>query len=86
MTNAYLIFNSKKSTEEETLGETAFSNCFALTNLTICDGVTNIGSAAFRDCSSLTSVYYGGSETDWSEISIAAENGDLKNATICFNE
>ena len=38
------------------LGEYAFRNCTALTNITIPNSVTSIGSSAFYHCSSLTSI------------------------------
>lgn len=38
------------------LGESAFSDCTSLTNITIPMGVTNIGDAAFRDCKGLSSI------------------------------
>ncbi|MDE7158672.1 MAG: leucine-rich repeat domain-containing protein, partial [Clostridiales bacterium] len=38
------------------IGDDAFSDCTALTNINIPEGVTNIGDNAFRDCISLTSV------------------------------
>ena len=42
-------------------------------------GVTLIGGYAFSDCSSLTDIYYKGSEEEW------VENESLSNATIHYN-
>ena len=38
------------------IGEKAFLNCFALTDINIPDGVTSIGNYAFLNCSTLTSI------------------------------
>ena len=46
------------------------------------NGVTSIGNCAFADCSSLTDVYYGGTETDWAKITIKDGNEPLLNATL----
>ena len=38
------------------IGDQAFANCSALTQVTIPDGVTSIGSSAFSDCSALAEI------------------------------
>ena len=43
---------------------------------------TGIGEFAFYDCSSLTDVYYTGTEQQWSQISIDAQNERLLSATL----
>ena len=50
-------------------------------SIVIPDSVTSIGSYAFRSCSRLTSVYYKGTASEWSAISIDWYNSPLKNAT-----
>ena len=45
------------------IGNSAFSDCFGLTSVTIGNSVTSIGSDAFRNCSNLTSVTIGNSVT-----------------------
>jgi len=48
--------------------------------------VTSIGAWAFRDCTSLTDVYYAGSEAQWKAISISSNgNDDLLTANIHYN-
>ena len=44
----------------------------------VCD---SIGYCAFVNCDSLTSVYYKGTASDWSSISIDSGNGYLTSAT-----
>lgn len=53
--------------------------------MTIPDSVTGIGSDAFYECSSLSCVYYAGTEEDWNRITIYGDNACLTNATIHFN-
>ena len=66
------------------IGEYAFAGCSSLTSITIPDSVTSIGDWAFSSCSSLTSVYYMGTASQWSKISIGADNDNLKNTTIYY--
>ena len=40
----------------DSIGYSAFSDCYSLTSVTIGDSVTTIGNYAFRDCYSLTSI------------------------------
>ncbi len=66
------------------IGDWAFSGCSSLTSITIPDSVTSIGDWAFYNCSSLTSVYYKGTASAWSKISIASYNGGLTSATCYY--
>lgn len=66
------------------IGDSAFEDCTSLKSITIPDGVTNIGNYAFHSCSNLKDVYYGGTESKWSAISIGLYNTSLTNATIYY--
>ena len=67
------------------IGNDAFSGCTGLTSVTIPDSVTSIGNWAFYGCNNLETVYYGGSEEQWNEISIGSGNACMENANIFFN-
>ena len=67
------------------IGNDAFYNCSSLTSIEIPDSVTSIGDYAFRNCSRLKTVYYTGTESEWSKIDIGYDNYYLTNATIVYN-
>ncbi len=67
------------------IGAQAFVFCTSLTKVTLPSTVENIGPDAFYGCSALADVYYGGSESDWSGISIETDNEPLTEATIHYN-
>lgn len=62
-----------------------FNGCTGLKRIIISDSVTYIGDYAFYDCNGLTDIYYTGTEEQWNAITIAAQNEELKNATIHYN-
>ena len=63
----------------------AFNGSTALKSIVIGRNVTSIGQSAFGKCSSLTDIYFEGSEADWQKIAIAAGNDQLNKATVHFN-
>jgi len=63
-----------------------FRHCSNLTSVAIPSSVTEIGDYAFADCGNLKEVYYGGSEEDWSAVSISPYNAPLRSATILYNQ
>ena len=67
------------------IGEEAFAECYSLKNVTIPRGLLTIGNDAFNGCDALTDVYYGGTETEWSGITIVASGNEaLTGATIHY--
>ena len=63
------------------IGGVSFLGC-SLMSLYIPASVTYIGSYALTDCLSLSTVYYAGTETQWSEIVIESGNDSLMSAQI----
>ncbi len=68
------------------IGEGACDTCSNLETVTISKDVQTIGSYAFADCTSLTDVYYTGTQEDWEKIAIYSNNTYLKNATIHYEQ
>ena len=66
------------------INEFMFSNCTELEKVTIPASVTMIGIGAFGMCEKLTDIYYGGTQQQWAEMYIGADNEYLINANIHF--
>ena len=64
--------------------EEAFCWNTRLTRVTIGTGVNSIGEGAFYGCEWLTDVYYAGSESEWTRISVENSNWDLTDAYIHY--
>ena len=63
----------------------AFQSCYYLETITIPKTLESIGTEAFDGCP-ITTVYYGGSEADWANISIVDYCNDaIKNAPKVYN-
>ena len=69
----------------KSIGKQTFYGCKALKRISIPPAVTAIGDAAFYECKALSGVYYGGTEEQWSAITIGANNGYLTNAARHYN-
>ncbi len=61
--------------------ESLFADCFNLAYIVIPDSVTSIGDYAFYFCNNLTNIYYTGTATEWSKISVGSYSEYLTNAT-----
>ena len=62
-----------------------FEDCSQLEKVTIPKSVTKIGSFAFHDCGNLSDIYYKGTYSDFSKISISSSyNDSLNYATIHY--
>jgi hypothetical protein len=70
------------------IGVEAFSQCFALVNLTLGSGVKTLKSRAFFTCLGLENVYYRGTEEQWQGITIEegshSNPADNKYATLYY--
>ena len=66
------------------IGFGAFSSNSKLTSITIPNSVNRIGDSAFQGCTSLSKVYYNGTEADWNAITVGKNNSPLTNAQIYF--
>ena len=62
-----------------------FYGCANLSSVSIPSSVTSIGNSAFFKCNNLNDVYYSGTQTQWSQISIDRYNTPLTSATIHYN-
>ncbi len=62
----------------------AFANCISLEKIIISKTVKNIDASAFYGCTSIAEVNYEGSEAEWKEINIGANNENLTGAKITF--
>ena len=61
-----------------------FYGCSSLQSVVLPETITSVGSYAFFN-STLTDVFYYGSEEQWSNISVSSNNGPLKSAVIHFD-
>ncbi len=68
----------------ERIEQNAFASCAGLIKVVIPDSVTAIGISAFDD-SSLTDIYFTGSEAQWNSISKLGDTSVITNATKHFN-
>lgn len=68
-----------------TISASTFFYCGSLTKVTIPASVTGIATNAFQNCSNLSTVYYGGSSLEWSDIAIGGGNWLLTDANIHYN-
>ena len=76
----FAIRSGQNNLEAET-----FKSCSSLKYITLPDTITEIGTDCFAECSSLTDVYYEGSEAQWGLIDIYPGNQILENVNIHYD-
>ena len=62
-----------------------FANCINLESVVIPKNVTNIDIKVFAGCTSLTNVYYMGTEQEWMAVTIGEGNDVLSEIDITYN-
>ena len=62
-----------------------FSSCKMLQSISLPASVERVEKDAFYNCTSLSAVFYAGTPQQWAQISIAAGNECLQNATVIYN-
>ena len=64
----------------------AFQSCYYLETIYIPKGLESVGTEAFDGADAIHTIYYGGSEGDWANISVVDYHNDvLKLATKVYN-
>ena len=71
-------------TNQTNIPVAAFNNCYFIKNITLPTNVTSMGDYAFQNCSNLKIIYYEGSESNWSNISIGLNNDCLTAAKLYY--
>ncbi len=66
----------------KTIDGICFQNCPSLKEVTIPASVTTVSSYAFYGCKALETIYYGGTEAQWNEITILEGNEALLTAKV----
>jgi hypothetical protein len=61
-----------------------FAFCNSLSTVSLPASVASIGDSAFSNCNALTDIYYGGTQAQWSAVSIGTNNGSLTGATVHY--
>lgn len=58
-------------TKDTSIGDCAFANCKYLDVVSLPAVVTSIGGSSFYNCEGLTNLYFGGTKSQWDNVSIA---------------
>lgn len=70
-----------------TIGYLSFGNNSCLKEVYIPSSVKAIGQQAFTGCSNIMNVYFDGTQSEWSNVTISVGNNELANATIhCIDD
>jgi len=68
----------------KTIAPYAFFPCSGLSEVHLPESLERIGNSAFEGCNCITDVYYAGSETTWSRVTVGENNLTLKVATFHY--
>ena len=63
-------------------GDFMFQNCTGLQEVTFFDDVTAVGYGAFSGCSSLSKVYYFGTQAQWNTVAVQDNNDPIYHAEL----
>ncbi len=63
----------------------AFNGCGKLTDIYVSSNITEFGDSVFLGCNQLSYIYFGGTETQWDNISIVSSNSVIWAANVQFN-
>jgi hypothetical protein len=83
--NCYQIKYAYLGNSLEDVGDVPFNYCQGLRLVYIPESLTNIQSAHFADCISLTLILYGGTEEKFNELAINNSDGSFKKINIVYN-
>lgn len=84
-TNLTTVTFEENSRQFMSIGDSTFWGCAKLSSIIIPVGVKSICDDAFLNCEALTTIYYGGTKTNWTEISISSNGNDvLDDATYYY--
>ena len=82
--NCHALESAALSCQIEQLAPYTFAECFSLAEISLPGTLKEIGEGAFADCVSLKTVRFAGTEAQWNEIRIGADNDALSEADILF--
>lgn len=86
--NPYAFYNcsglesAAVSDTTEYIGNSAFYGCTGLEEIMLPSTVKHIGDGAYDGCGSLTTVWYEGTQKQWSKVSIGDNNAPLEDITV----
>jgi len=83
--DSYWIRNEYFDLPVVTIAPSAFEGDVEVKRIRLPESITSIGSGAFTDCTSLTDIYYEGTEEQWAQIYIGGGNEAFENATVHYN-
>ena len=81
----YQLTNITIPKNVKSIEDSTFRSCNSLTSIIIPISIENINDYAFYYCFLLKDIYYYGTETQWNNISVGVQNGQLDKANIHFN-